>query len=98
MTVAFMHFSDPYAWLIRGLVEANWQDISLLSTHVLPKNGAGFDLRYFIRSNGQYGIRLCLMAIDAQGNWYDDDSYSSSVVHTMLVDEYPLTSIQLYQK
>ena len=81
MSVAFMHFTDPYAWLIRGLTEAKWQDITLLSTHVLPKTGAGFDLRHFIRSGGQYGIRLCLMAIDEEGNWYDvDQSYSFEVI------------------
>ena len=37
MNPAFLQFSDPYAWLIRGMVEADWQDLSLESYQVLPQ-------------------------------------------------------------
>ena len=74
MTPAFLHFSDPYSWLIRGMVEAQWQDLSLESYQVLPqKTGAGFDLRHLIQTGGKYGIRTSIMAIDEQGEWFSED-------------------------
>jgi hypothetical protein len=29
MEPAFLQFSEPYAWLIRGLIEYGWEDLSL---------------------------------------------------------------------
>ena len=82
MNTAFLHFSDPYSWLIRGMVEAEWQDLSLESYQVLPqKTGAGFDLKNLIQTGGKYGIRISIMAIDEQGNWFSDDQvYSFDIV------------------
>lgn len=82
MSPAFLHFSDPYAWLIRGFVEAQWQDLTLESYQVLPqKSGAGFDLRHLIQTGGRYGLRISVMAIDAQGDWYSEDQvYTFDVV------------------
>ena len=74
MNPAFLHFSDPYAWLIRGMVEAEWQDLSLESYQVLPqKTGAGFDLKHLVQTGGRHGLRASIMAIDEQGSWFSND-------------------------
>lgn len=82
MNTAFLHFSDPYSWLIRGMVEADWQDLSLESYQVLPqKTGAGFDLKNLIQTGGKHGIRVSIMAIDEHGNWYSEDQvYAFDIV------------------
>ena len=74
MNPAFLHFSDPYAWLIRGMVEAEWQDLSLESYQVLPqKTGAGFDLKHLVQTGGRHGLRASIMAIDEQGSWFSNE-------------------------
>jgi hypothetical protein len=82
MSTAFLQFSDPYAWLIRGFVESEWQDLTLLSTQILPqKTGAGFDLRHLIQTRGRFGIRISVMAIDIEGHWYAEDQlYSFDII------------------
>ena len=82
MTPAFLQFSDPYSWLIRGMVEAEWQDLSLESYQVLPqKAGAGFDLRHLIQTGGRYGVRISIMAIDEHGSWFSEDQvYSFDII------------------
>ena len=82
MSTAFLQFSDPYSWLIRGFVEAKWQDLTLESYQVLPQqSGAGFDLRHLIQTGGRYGIRISVMAIDEHGDWYSEDQvYAFDVV------------------
>ena len=54
MEPAFLQFTEPYAWLIRGLVEYGWEDLSLKPQN-LPKRYA-FNLRPFIETNGKKGV------------------------------------------
>ena len=82
MKIAFANLSEPYAWLIRGLVEYGWQDITLLSKQVLPQEtGVGFDLRSLMSGGGRHGFRLCLMAYDGNGEWYVNDQSSQRPCH-----------------
>ena len=82
MSVAFLQFSDPYSWLIRGFVEAQWQDLTLAPNQILPqKTGAGFDLRYLIQTGGRFGVRAILMAFDLDGNWFQvDQIYTFDII------------------
>ena len=74
MSIAFLQFSDPYSWLIRGFVEAEWEDLTLSSGQILPqRTGAGFDLRHLIQTGGRFGIRVVIMAVDMQNNWFQQD-------------------------
>ena len=71
MEPAFLQFSEPYAWLIRGLIEYGWEDLSLKPQN-LPKRYA-FNLRPFIETNGVKGIFLSCLAIDSNNQWYQQD-------------------------
>ncbi|MBM75809.1 MAG: hypothetical protein CMK59_10450 [Proteobacteria bacterium] len=72
MEPAFHHFSDAYAWLIRGLITYGWQDLSL-NPRKLPKTGFGFDLNPLIESYGSTGLKLVVIAQREDGSWYESD-------------------------
>ena len=74
MQPAIAHFAEPYAWLIRGLLEYGWEDISA-HPHRFPRQ-MGFDVRHLLSHQSQSGplsgIRLVIMAVDGNGIWHPD--------------------------
>lgn len=80
LPIAFADCNDPYAWVIRGLLDYGWQDLSL-DPHSYPQqSGRGFDLRHLIDPMSNFGIRLVVLSIDGQGQWYRrDESYEFEV-------------------
>ena len=72
MQIAFANCNDPYAWIIRGLIQYGWEDISANSQQY-PKSGQGFDLTHIASPISQYGIRLLVLAKDSMGVWYRQD-------------------------
>ena len=72
MQIAFANCNDPYAWIIRGLVQYGWEDISANSQQY-PKSGLGFDLTHIASPISHYGIRLLVLAKDTMGVWYRQD-------------------------
>jgi hypothetical protein len=78
METAFLQFSEPYAWLFRGLVEYGWEDLSLKPQN-LPKRYA-FNLRPFIETNGKKGVFLHCLALDSNERWFQQDKSYTFVV------------------
>ena len=72
MRTAFAGFQDPHAWLIRGLVQNNWPDITRQPGKVPPGYFGGFDLSQFSSSNGREGVILHVPAV-ADGKWLEED-------------------------
>ena len=80
LPLAFADCNDPYAWVIRGLLDYGWQDLSLNPQSYPQQTGRGFDLRHLIDPLSSFGIRLVLLSIDAEGVWYRrDQSYEFEV-------------------
>ena len=73
MSVAFGNCADPYSWLLRGLVEYGWEDLSLTPQNYPQRTGLGFDTTHLLNPMSHYGLRLVALAKDAQGNWYRQD-------------------------
>ena len=78
--VAFQGFSDPYAWLVRGLIEYGWEDMSLHPRTYPMKTGQGLDLSHLADPLSKYGVRLVVLARDAEGKWNRrDETYEFEV-------------------
>ena len=58
MAAAFSHFEEPFAWLIRGLIEYGWPDISRPGSRIPPGAIGGIQLNELIQSGGARGIQL----------------------------------------
>ncbi|MFT5682752.1 MAG: hypothetical protein ACI8RZ_003676 [Myxococcota bacterium] len=72
MDPAFAGFKEPHAWLIRGLVEYGWPDVTRASGRVAPGVFGGFDLTRFSGGHGREGFSLCVPAI-ADEQWLKED-------------------------
>ena len=72
MSPAFAGFQEPHAWLIRGLVEYGWPDVTRVNGRVPPGVFGGFDLTRFSGSQGREGFSLCVPAL-ADGDWLQED-------------------------
>jgi len=59
---AFGRFDEPHAWLIRGLVEYGWTDLSSSGGRIPPGRFGGMELVRFRDSNGRDGIHLLINA------------------------------------
>ncbi len=71
--VAFLQMADPYAWVLRGLMELGWEDISL-SPEAYPRiKGRGIDYSRLIDPTNHVGLRLVSLALDADEEWYKTD-------------------------
>lgn len=66
MAFAFGRFDEPYAWLIRGLVEYGWADVSSSGGRIPLGRFGGMDLVRFRDSTGRDGVHLLMTA--AAGN------------------------------
>ena len=79
MEPAFAGFQEPHAWLIRGLVEYGWPDVTRAGGRVAPGVFGGFDLTRFGGSSGREGFSLHVPAI-ADGQWLQEDGVYDFVV------------------
>ena len=73
MAAAFGTFDEPHAWLIRGLIEYGWPDISRGGGHVPPGAFGGLDASRLPESEGREGLVLEVPAVDSQGRKHTDD-------------------------
>jgi hypothetical protein len=85
LQTAFASFTHPYAWLIRGLLEYGWQDLSVNPRNLPIRTGFGFDLNPLVQSGGKTGIKLVALARDSKGEWLQSDS--TYVLHAKLGED-----------
>lgn len=78
MANAFMSFNEPHAWLIRGLVEYGWRDITGGGGVVPAGAPGGFDVSRIPGSQGKDGLVLVIPA-EADGRRIEDGSYEIEV-------------------
>ncbi len=72
MPIAFGTFDEPHAWLIRGLIEYGWPDVSRSGGYVPPGVFGGLDLSRLPETEGREGIVLEVPAT-VNGQRFDDD-------------------------
>lgn len=75
MAVAFGKFEEAHAWLIRGLVEYGWPDLSPVGGRIPPGRPGGFELVRFRDSGGKDGVHLLVVAGDGQHLVQEDGVY-----------------------
>ena len=63
MNVAFADFDEALAWLIRGLVEYGWTDITRSQMVPSADGPGGFDLSFIPESQGRSGLVIRMAAI-----------------------------------
>ena len=63
MANAFLNFNEPHAWVIRGLVEYGWRDLSGRGSAVPPGAPGGLDVFPLLGSHGKDGIRLIVLTV-----------------------------------
>jgi hypothetical protein len=78
---AFAQFAEPHAWLIRGLVEYGWVDVTPAGGHIPPNVAGGIDLSTFTHSDGRDPIRLLIPAAANGQTVLDDGTYSFTLAH-----------------
>ena len=61
MSTAIAHFSEPYAWMARGLLDINWEDMSSLPTHFQCKVAWIFS-RQLDSDRWSIGLKLLVLA------------------------------------
>lgn len=74
MPNAFFSFDEPHAWLIRGLVEYGWRDITGGGGVLPPGTPGAFDVGLLVPSMGREGIRLLKHPV-ADGQRSEDNTY-----------------------
>ena len=71
--IAFGNLADPYAWLVRGLIEYNWEDLTM-TPHSYPQTkGRGMDVSPLLSPLTGFGLRLITLALDFEQQWYRID-------------------------
>lgn len=78
MANAFLNFNEPHAWLIRGLVEYGWRDLTGRGTAVPPGAPGGFDVSPILGSQGRAGLRLVVLPV-ADGRRADETNYEFEI-------------------
>ena len=68
--VAFAQQSDPYTWMLRGLMDMGWEDISLSPESYPQIKGRGIDYSGLINPMSRFGLRLVTLALDENNEWY----------------------------
>ena len=79
MSAAFANFDEPFAWLIRGLIEYGWKDITKGQPMPSTEGAGGFDLSFVPESQGRSGILLRMPAMVGGQRCHEDDSYGFEV-------------------
>jgi len=78
MSTAFAQFDEPLAWLIRGLIEYGWADVSRGAA--IPQGAlGGFDLSFIPDSQARSGLLLRVPATADGQRHHEDDSYTFEV-------------------
>ena len=78
MNAAFAAFSEPFAWLVRGLVEYGWRDVT--RSRIVPQGSfGGFDLSFLAGSQGRDGLVLLIPAVADGQRCHEDEAYSLEV-------------------
>ena len=79
MSTAFANFDEPFAWLIRGLIEYGWKDITKGQPMPSTEGAGEFDLSFVPESQGRSGILLRMPAMVGGQRCHEDDSYGFEV-------------------
>ncbi len=79
MPAAFATFDEAHAWLIRGLVEYGWPDVSTLGGHIPQGAPGGLNLSRFPDKHGQSGLFLEVPAVSGGRQMVEDGVYSFEV-------------------
>lgn len=78
MPIAFLNLNEPHAWLIRGLVEYGWRDLTGRGGVVPPGAPGGFDVSRLPGSIGKDGITLIVPA-ERDGRRVEEGIYEFEV-------------------
>ncbi len=78
MPPAFAQFDEPHAWLLRGLVEYGWSDVSRGSGAVPAGAPGGLNVARLIASEGRDGLVLEVQAVSGNQRC-EDGSYQFTV-------------------
>lgn len=79
MAVAFANYDEPHAWLIRGLVEYGWPDVTPVGGRLPPGRHGGIELARFRDSTGRDGVHLLVPAVAGGMLCSEDGVYDFSV-------------------
>jgi len=72
---ALASFDEPHAWLIRGLIEYGWPDVTPLGGRVPPGRHGGLELARFRDTTGRDGIHLLVPAVTGGQACHEDGVY-----------------------
>lgn len=78
MANAFLNFNEPHAWVIRGLVEYGWRDLTGRGSAVPHGAPGGLDLSPLLSSHGRDGVRLVVLPV-ADGRRVEETNYEFEV-------------------
>jgi len=84
MTVAFADFDEALAWLIRGLIEYGWTDITRSQMVTATAGPGGFNLSFVPESQGRSGVVLRMAAISGAQRCHEDDTYAFEIKLTQV--------------
>jgi len=76
---AFASFDEPHAWLIRGLVEYGWPDLTPFGGRIPAGRAGGMELARFRDSGGRDGLHLLMVAASGPQLCQEDGVYDFSV-------------------
>lgn len=79
MAIAFGSYDEPHAWLLRGLVEYGWADLSLMRGQLPPGAFGGLDLSSWLDADGRDGIPLRVPAVSGGKACVEDGVYTVTV-------------------
>ena len=85
--IAFAEFDEAMAWLIRGLIEYGWVDITKGQTTPASSDAGGFDLSFIPDSQGRSGILLRMAAMAGSQRSHEDDNYCFEVKLTRVQNQ-----------
>ena len=71
--IAFGNLADPYAWLVRGLIEYNWEDLTVTPQSYPQTKGRGIDVSPLVNPLTGFGLRMVTLALDRENQWYTVD-------------------------
>ena len=86
MALAFGTFDEPHAWLIRGLVEYGWPDVTRTGGFTPPGAFGGFNLGRILAGQGEAGVGLEIPAVSGGRALPEDGTYQFQVQVVRLRD------------
>jgi hypothetical protein len=79
LAAAFSTIDEPHAWLIRGLVEYGWPDVSLQRGNLPAGAPGGIQVARILQREGREGLALELLAAAHGQPFAEDGIYSFTV-------------------